>query len=140
MRIRRITTHSFQALAEASLIAMLVVGLMAGTAFAARGGSSSLSLVVLDADGVANHGNAVTFAITTSNSYPVASVTCSQGGAVVYGASGPMYQPNIWDFDGTFTLSSLAWSTGAADCTAVLKGTSHGKVVTLGSTTFHVSE
>ena len=38
MRVRRITSHSLQALAEASLIAMLVVALMAGTAFAARGG------------------------------------------------------------------------------------------------------
>ena len=38
MRIRRITKHSFEAIAEGALIAMLVVGLMVGTAFAARGG------------------------------------------------------------------------------------------------------
>jgi hypothetical protein len=66
-------------------------------------------------------------------------MTCSQGGNVVYGASGPMYQPNIWDFDGVFTLSSIAWSSGAADCTAVLKGTSNGKVVTLATTSFQVA-
>jgi hypothetical protein len=144
VRIRHITTHSLQALAEASLIALLIVGLMTGTAFAAKGGgkpagSSSISLVVLDADGVASHGGLVTFAVTTSDPYPVASVTCSQSGTVVYGASLPMYQPNIWDSDGTFILSSMAWSSGAADCTALLKGTSRGKVVTLASTTFYVS-
>jgi hypothetical protein len=38
VRIRRITSHSLQAIAEGALIAMLVVGLMAGSAFAARGG------------------------------------------------------------------------------------------------------
>jgi hypothetical protein len=38
MRIRSVLSHSFQALAEGALIALLVVGLMAGTAFAARGG------------------------------------------------------------------------------------------------------
>jgi hypothetical protein len=135
---------------EATLITALTFGLIAGSAFAARGGgggggpkggggSSSLSVVVLDADGIANQGDSVTFAFTTSNAYPVISLTCAQGGSGVYSASGPMYQPNVWDFDGTFLLASLAWSSGAADCTAVLKGTSNGKMVTLGSTSFHVS-
>jgi hypothetical protein len=39
VRIRRITSHSLQAIAEAALIAMLVVALMAGTAFAGKGGN-----------------------------------------------------------------------------------------------------
>ena len=36
--LKRFTTHTLMALAEASLIALLVVGLIAGTAFAGRGG------------------------------------------------------------------------------------------------------
>jgi len=38
MRIKSRLKHSVQALAEGSLIALLVVGLMAGSVFAARGG------------------------------------------------------------------------------------------------------
>jgi hypothetical protein len=39
MRIRSVLKHSAQALAEGSLIALLVVGLMAGSVFAAKGGN-----------------------------------------------------------------------------------------------------
>ena len=38
MRIRSVLTHSAQAILEGALIATMVVGLIAGTAFAARGG------------------------------------------------------------------------------------------------------
>ncbi|SRR5258705_9878808 len=41
MRIKSIFTHSAQAIAEGALISLLVVGLVAGTAFAARGGSGT---------------------------------------------------------------------------------------------------
>jgi hypothetical protein len=43
VRIRRITSHALQAIAEGSIIAMLVVGLMAGTAFAGKPGSGTPS-------------------------------------------------------------------------------------------------
>ena len=39
--LKRFTTHSLMALAEASLIALLVVGLIAGTAFAGKGGKEA---------------------------------------------------------------------------------------------------
>ena len=38
MRLRSVLTHSAQAVAEGALIALLVVGLAAGTTFAAKGG------------------------------------------------------------------------------------------------------
>ena len=38
MRIRSVLTHSAQAVLEGAIIATLVVGLMAGTTFAAKGG------------------------------------------------------------------------------------------------------
>ena len=43
MRIKSVIKHGLQALAEGSLIALLVVGLVAGTAFAARGGNAGTS-------------------------------------------------------------------------------------------------
>jgi hypothetical protein len=39
VRIRSVFSHSAQAIAEGALISLLVVGLMAGTAFAAKGGA-----------------------------------------------------------------------------------------------------
>jgi hypothetical protein len=145
-QFKRLMSHTTKALAEAGLIALLVLGLIAGTALAGKGGgkppsggTSNLAMVMVDpSDSVANHGDTVTFRFSTSNAYPIVSVTCSQGGVVVYGDSHPMYQPNIWDDPGHFILSSLAWTGGAADCRADLKGSSRGKIVTLGSTTFHV--
>ena len=41
MRIRSVFSHSIQAVVEGALISLLVVGLMAGTAFAAKGGGGS---------------------------------------------------------------------------------------------------
>ncbi len=77
--------------------------------------------------------------MSTSNTRPVVSLTCSQGGAVVYGDSRPYYWPNIWDDPGVFTLTSMSWTSGAAECRADVKGTnSRGRLVTLGSLTFQV--
>src|SRR6476620_9756744 len=99
MRIRSVLKHSTMAVLEGALVASLVVGLMAGTALAGKGGgggkpsgggSSNMSVRLVtdnDGNGLANWGDQVTFNNTTSNAYPVASVTCSQGGSVVYGAS-----------------------------------------------------
>jgi hypothetical protein len=147
--IRRITTHSLQAIAEGALIAMLVVGLMAGTAFAGKGGGKpsggsstgiGWSMVVDDnGNGVPNWGEQITFRVQTSNPRPVASLTCSQGGSVVYGDSRALYWPNAFDDPGVFTLRSIAWDGGAASCHTTIKGTSsNGRVVTLGSYDFSV--
>ena len=78
--LKRFTTHSLMALAEASLIALLVVGLIAGTAFAGKGGgkhgggkptggaqerSRSRPLVVdNNGNGLPNRGDVVTFDIS----------------------------------------------------------------------------
>jgi hypothetical protein len=149
MRMKSVLTHSAQALAEGSLIALLVVGLMAGTVFAAPGGGKgkpggggsggSLAVVVvtdLNGNGAPNWSDQVRFDVSTSNAYPVVSLTCSQGGVLVYSDSRPYYWPNLWDDPGVFTLSSLAWSSGAADCRADLKGSAKRGMVTLGSTSF----
>jgi hypothetical protein len=41
VRIRSVFSHSAQAIAEGALISLLVVGLMAGSAFAAKGGGNT---------------------------------------------------------------------------------------------------
>jgi hypothetical protein len=146
--LKRFTSHTLMALAEASLIALLVVGLLAGTAFAGKGGggkpggggTSIAWRMVTDANGngAPNHGDVIAFTFSTSADRPVMSLTCSQGGVVVYGDSRPMYWPNIWDDPGHFTLSSLSWSGGDASCTATLKAQTRNKISTLGSYTFAV--
>ncbi len=150
MRIRRITSHSLQALAEASLIAMLVVGLMAGTAFAAKGGggkpgggsgTGTISLAVMDGATDAHFGARVSFNVATdATPYPYVHLMCHQGGSLVAeGRQGffPTALGNEW-----FTLGPTpAWQEGAAECTANLeKSGRRGGWSVLGSTTFHVYE
>jgi len=140
-RFRSAVSHLVLALAEAGLIALLVVGLAAGTAFAARGGGSGSSLTMVplsSTDGTAHYGQRITFKVVTTNQYPVVSVTCSQNGTMVFGDSHPIYWPNAWADPGICTLAPPAWTGGAADCRADLKASSRNKIVTLASTTFHV--
>ena len=148
MRIRSVLNHSVQAIAEGSLIALLIVGLMAGTALAApkgggkpSGGGGGITLQMVadtNGNGLPNRTERIHFTLSTSNTHPIVSLTCTQGGSLVYADSRPYYWPNIWDDDGIFTLASQAWSSGAADCRADVKGTSsNGRTVTLGSMTFN---
>ena len=149
MRIRSRSNHALQAIAEGSLIALLIVGLMAGTALAGgkggggkppSGGGVTVQVVTdANGNGLANWADEVHFTLTTSNTRPIVSLTCSQGGTIVYGDSHPYYWPNIWDDTGVFGLASLSWTSGAAECRAEAKGTSpNGRIVSLGSMTFQV--
>ncbi|MBA2381076.1 MAG: hypothetical protein H0V73_03110, partial [Chloroflexi bacterium] len=77
MRIRSVLSHSTQALAEGALISLLVVGLMAGSALAAKptssgghgkpgggsGGGTVTLVLVADADGngAANWADTITY-------------------------------------------------------------------------------
>jgi hypothetical protein len=149
VRIRSVVIHSGQALLEGALIATMVLGLMAGTVFAGKtsgGGGhptsgmpiSVVTVVDQNLNGLPNWADTVHFSFTTSNPYPNVSVTCTQNGGLVFGDSHPYYWPNLWDDNGNVVLSSPSWQSGAADCKVVVKGTSGGKTVTLGSTSFHV--
>ena len=153
MRIRRITSHSLQAIAEAALIAMLVVGLMAGTAFAGKGGNGSKPTggatggtiaVVLVTDvntpGL-SRGDTVTFNVaTTATDEPFVNLQCFQNGSLVLNGSAGFFAwaMNAPHYD--FGLNSGLWQSGAADCTAyIVKSTSKGWS-RLASTSFHVDE
>ena len=112
---------------EASLITLLIFGLIAGTALAAKTGGkpagrtqSSLALVVLDAPD-ANWGETVTFEVsTTATSQPMVEVNCLQAGTLVYWASAGFYDAYPWQWARNFSLKSTYWTGGAADCTATL--------------------
>jgi len=120
----RAVTHSAQALLEGALVALLVVGLVAGTAFAARGGKAgggSVNLVMVqdtDGNGLPNWAEVVTFDVSTTAANPYVNVRCYQGTAFVYDAWAGFFD-SAW-FGQTFTLSSSYWTSGAADCSARL--------------------
>jgi hypothetical protein len=130
VRIRSVFSHSAQAIAEGALISLLVVGLMAGTAFAGKGGgraggggggSLAVTLVTdLNGDGLRNWGDQVTFTVSASVPYPSVRLDCSVNGTDVYTHSAGFYPTYPWPQAQTFTLSSYVWTGGAADCTATL--------------------
>jgi hypothetical protein len=119
---------------EAALITALTFGLIAGSAFAARGGgktgaggghhrgavpTGSFSLVLVDStDGVAHWSQHITFNVTSSATYPFVAVSCFQDGVRVYRQDIGFYVGWPWSQD--FTLMSSAWTGGAADCSAEL--------------------
>lgn len=116
------------AAAEAGLITLLIFGLIAGTALAAKGTGgkpagrtqSTLTLVVL-APPDANHGEQVTFEVSTSaTDQPMVEVNCLQAGVLVYWASAGFYDAYPWPWARNFTLQSTYWTEGSADCVATL--------------------
>jgi hypothetical protein len=115
------------AIAEGGLIAALVVGLMAGTAFAGKGGGTSatpwIALGSVDGTTMAAAvqpalGSSVRFAAGYSKNTknPWVSLMCYQDGKLVYGEGGKV--------DHTFVLggASSDWlrAGGAASCRAEL--------------------
>jgi hypothetical protein len=105
-----------------------------------RGGSSSLTLVLVNSsDSLANWGDQISFNVsTTATTEPHVNVTCSQNGAVVYGAATGYYASYPWPWTQTMTLSSQSWTGGAADCTATLQAYNGTSVSTLSTLNFHV--
>lgn len=131
--MKRLTTHVSGVAVEASLVALIVVGLMAGPAFAGKPGGSTTA----PSGGitVANGVFAGTSAFQTSASI-WAHAKCSQGGAVVYeqwvqaDASGR----------GFFTNGPTpSWTSGDASCWAEAGNWSRSRWRSAGSTTYSVS-
>jgi hypothetical protein len=133
MRIRSVLSHSGQVVLEGALIAMLVVGLMAGTAFAGKGGghgkpgggaaTGTLAVVMVEdanGNGAPNWNDTITFKVTSTSTSPYVSVRCYQGGKLVYGADAGFYADYPWPGARNMPLSSPSWTGGAASCTALL--------------------
>ena len=135
---------------RAVLLSALIVGLTAGSVFAANGGrgsASTIDLVIVNASQAAidgtgpRHGDTVTFNVsTTATDRPYVVLDCYQAGAWVYAA-----QAGFWaTYPGgqNFVLAASSWAAGAASCTARLgllnaDGTKYRE---LASTRFDVSE
>ena len=144
-RVKRLAAATL----EAALITSLTFGLIAGSAFAGKGGGNgggkgkpggatptgSFSLVLVDStDGVAHWSQHITFTVTSSATYSFVAVSCYQGGARVYRQDIGFYTG--WPWSQNFTLMSSLWTGGAADCSAELysqnsDGTNHRTLSTM---------
>ena len=105
------------------------------------GGTSSMTLVLLDStDGVPHWGQRIRFDVsTTATTEPHVSLSCSQGGTVVYTTQTGYYDSYPWPWTQTMTLSSGAWTGGDADCHAELYSLKNsGGSTTLATMDFHV--
>ena len=151
--IRAVSSHGAQAVAEAGIIALIVLTLLVAPALAAKGGnggggkpggsgSSTVSLLMVtdgNGNGTPNYSDVVTFQISTSaTDAPYVNVTCSQNGNVVYGGSAGFFVSYPWPWTRNFTLSSSYWSGGAADCAAELYLHDGRRFKTLATMTFRV--
>jgi hypothetical protein len=133
MRIRSIFSHSAQAIAEGALVALLVVGLMAGTAFAgkpSRGGTTGAGACSVNPDPVAV-GADYTLTGTGLGAYAIVNVMISDSGVV-----------SSWnlqaDANGTSTLVWHSYWSGATKVTYQKSSGHHGYSV-VASCSFNVN-
>jgi hypothetical protein len=149
MRIRSALSHVAQAVLEGLLIALLVVGLMAGTAFAGKSGGSATSggkhpvsggtfsvKMVNDQNGNGgpNWGDTITYdlsKVTVQN--PFITTTCTQGKTSVLSTWAGYYDAYLWPAAQNILLKTEYWTGGSATCTAVLSNTTTKLVFTVGA-------
>jgi hypothetical protein len=150
MRLKRSPTHIGTKVVQATLIASLAVGLMAGSAFAARGGgkpggggsttNGTIGVAYMDGATAAQYGARVSFTVSTgATPYPYVHLMCRQNGVLVAeGRQGffPTALGNEWFYLGP----TPAWQGGAADCTANLEKYASKGWSVLATTSFHVYE
>jgi hypothetical protein len=135
--------HVAKALLEASLITALTFGMIAGTAFAGKptGGSGTIVLAPLvvdvDGNGLPNHGDIVTFTISTTASAPFVNLVCTQDGVVVLNGSHGYFDGSL-DTSRNFGLDSGSWQSGSAQCTAYIQVQTRKGWSRLASTSFSV--
>ena len=81
-------------------------------------GTFSDPILVLDnnSDGLPNWGDQITFKVTTTAPYNDITIKCSQNDTSVYGSTIGFGQG--WPWPQIFTMQSMAWTSGAASCTA----------------------
>lgn len=132
MRMKSVLAHALQAVAEGSLIALLIVGLMAGSVFAGKGGpggkpsgggsTGSLAVVMVtdaNANGQPNYNDQITFNVVRTTAQQFVGLRCWQGSDFVYD-SYVGYFEGAW-FGDRFTLNSMYWNPSLdASCTARL--------------------
>jgi hypothetical protein len=134
MRMRSVLRHSTQAVVEGALISLLAVGLMAGTAFAAKGSgghtkpgsggtAGSIAVVMIsdaNSNGAPNWNDRITYDVSKVGvSNPFITTKCYQNGVNVLTIYAGYYAGYMWPGAQTFNLSEQNWTSGAATCTAV---------------------
>lgn len=140
---------SHRSAARIALVAAFVIALaLVPTGLAGKGGggkpggaapTGSFSLVLVNSsDGVPHWGQQVTFNVTSSATYTFVDLDCYQAGTRVYHSGVGFYAG--WPWSKNFTLSSGAWSGGAADCNARLYSSKAdgSNQRTLATMSFHV--
>lgn len=125
--MRPIVSHTTQAVIEAALISLLILGLIAAPAFAARGGGKpaggTLDLVMVkdaNGNGSPNSMDDITFSVTTTaTDKPMVGLRCWQGANFVHDGYIALYDGS-W-LAKHFTLGSSKWDPALdATCTARL--------------------
>ena len=103
-------------------------------------GSGTVTLVVVSSpynDNLPHFSGQVTYTVSTSSTtQPYVSTTCYQGTTLVLSASAGWFASYPWPDARTVTLQTMAWTGGAANCTAKLYSMDSGSPVTLGTTSF----
>jgi hypothetical protein len=118
VRIRSVLSHSAQAVAEGALISLLVVGLMAGTAFAAKPGSATGSAAALSITPnpipawSSFHGSGCGYTVGKQVNINVYSPTWQAGFPVGVDASGCMTFMFYVDGAGSYTITSSQAAKG----------------------------
>jgi len=86
------------------------------------GGTITGPMLVTDvqADGVVNYGDTVTFNVSASTSSPYVDLLCSQSGGVVYSATAGFFASYPWPWTKDMNLASQMWTGWDASCTATL--------------------
>jgi hypothetical protein len=107
-KARRVFTHSWQLLLEGSFVALLVVGLVAGTAFAGKGGGKPTT--------TSSHGSCVAADTSVGNRYTILGSGFKPGELVNVwvkdsGGTQTLFPPV--DASGKFTATSWASWTGS---------------------------
>jgi hypothetical protein len=148
--VRSLTSRVAGAATEGALISLLVIGLIAVPAFAAKGGgggkptgdtagSGTIAAVFMDGATEGHYGARVTFDLSTSATpYPYVHIMCYQGSLVAEGRTGffPTAMGDEWFYLGP----TPNWQGGEAECTAKLEKYSRKGWSVLASTSFHVYE
>jgi len=120
---RRLLAHSWKALLEGGMVALLVVGLVAGTAFAGKGRNTtppSLDLVMVTDVGTSgtSYGDTITFRSDTTASGAEVGLRCYQGSNFVFDGYVSLYESWLGK---ELILESTKWDrSSGADCYARL--------------------
>jgi hypothetical protein len=130
---------------SAALVVAASMLVLASTAVAGKPGSS-LSLVLLSSSSNTtlasaaadpSYGSEVTFHVSSTSDRPFVNLRCYQNGAFVYDGWHGFFESYVPEPN--FTLTSLSWTGGAAECTArLVEWSRNGRQRTLASLDFHV--